>query len=125
MVLKNLKENFITNEQKENDSKVGVFKEGSELVISDITKNTCRVEIPVAESEDFIESYRVYVYDENDTLVKKAYALSGEIFRPIPEQVYANIDGLASNTNYKLEVYAVNAYNKLSETPLEIEITTL
>lgn len=119
------KENFKTNEQKEIESKVGEFKEGSELAIVDITKNTCRVEIPVAESEDFIESYRVYIYDEKDVLIKKAYALSGEIFRPIPEQVYANIEGLSSNTNYKLEVYAVNAYNKISETPLEIEISTL
>ena len=66
-----------------------------------------------------------YIYDEKDVLIKKAYALSGEIFRPIPEQVYANIEGLSSNTNYKLEVYAVNAYNKISETPLKIEISTL
>ena len=119
------KENFITNEQKEAESKVGEFKEGAELVISEVSENTLKVQIPVAESEDFIESYRVYVYDENDELVKKAYALSGEIFRPIPEKVYANVEGLAAKTKYKLEVYAVNAYNKISETPLKIEITTL
>ena len=118
------KENFKNNAQKKAESMIPEFKEDSELELVDVTTSSVKIKIPAAVSEEFIESYRVYAYDENGDLVSKGYALSGEIFRPKPEYVYCNITGLKSNTDYKLEVYAVNAYDKLSEKPLYLDVTT-
>jgi hypothetical protein len=118
------KENFKNNAQKKEESMAPVFEDGAELEVVDVTTSNIKIKIPAAKSEEFIESYRVYVYDEEDKLVNTSYALSGEIFRPKPEYLYCNIAGLNANTNYKLEVYAVNAYNKLSDNALYLDVTT-
>ena len=99
------------------------FADGSKPEITDVTHNSFKVTIPQASSKDVVESYRV-VISRGGKDEQTIYVLSDYFFVPMPETVRANVYKLNENTEYDVRVYAVNAYNVVSDEYLEAKVTT-
>ena len=96
---------------------------GSYVAAAAVTGGEILLTVPVASSDDYIESYRAKVY-KGDELVGVYYSLSGQIFIPEPDRITIRINGLEAGHEYTVKVYAVNAYGKESKRPLETKIST-
>lgn len=109
--------------ERKKDSEKPYFAEGASLEITDVTHNSFKVTIPQASSKDVVESYRVVVSHDGKN-EQTVYVLSDYFFVPMPEKVRGNVYKLAENTEYDVKVYAVNAYNVVSDEYLEAKVTT-
>lgn len=114
------KRNLIAENEKIEATPVPAFAEGAECRVI-IDDGRVALAVPQARSEAFIESYRAEVYDGGE-LIGAYYALSGHIFRPIPKEVRIELDGIEPSGKYTVKIYAVNAYGRACEIPLEVEL---
>lgn len=116
-----LKDSFITNDIKKEESSILEFKVGSEIKVINEDDETTSLLIPQAECMNSIESYRADIY-ENGVLKDNCYALSGYIINPTPKDIKIRLGKLDITKEYIVKVYAVNAYGLSSKNPLIIEV---
>jgi len=119
------KNKFVTNEMKREVSVSPEFSESSFIRIQELTSTSIYVHIPASVSEEYIESYRAVLYNENDEIIDTQYCLGDQFLQPHSNDFFFTFSNLSSTTSYKLKVYAVNAYEKLSNRPLELTFKTL
>ena len=103
--------NPVENKDFKIEQEVPVFAEDTDIYYED-----GYIYVQQAVSEDIIESYRAEVY-EGGKLIGAYYGLSGYVYpkQQQPEYVRIKVGELAENKGYTVKVYAVNAYNELSE----------
>ena len=116
-------ENIKTQEELAELEPVPMFLEENNVAVEKQSLKSITLSFDSAKSEGYIESYRALVY-KNDKLVTKSYALACNFFFPNPDRIQMNISGLSENTEYNIEIYAVNAYGILSENYLEVTAST-
>ena len=116
-----LKDSFITNDMKKEESSILEFKVGSEIKVINEDDETTSLLIPQAECMNSIESYRADIY-ENGVLKNNCYALSGYIINPTPKDIKIRLGKLDITKEYIVKVYAVNAYGLCLKNPLIIEV---
>ena len=116
------KSDLILNTQKAETTPVPEFDNGSICSFVIESNGDVLLTVPKATSNAYIESYRAVVYLEN-AVIGEFYALSGQIFLPTSTTIKIRVTGLEKGKNYLIKTYAVNAYNKLSKTPLELQLT--
>ena len=108
---------------RESDSIAPKFAETDEITIVNNLFNRVEITFPQATGQDLVSNYRIEVYKGSE-LVNTEYRLSGCHYgNAMPENMSVTIAGLAPSTTYKLKVYAVNYWSKVSKA-LEKEFTT-
>lgn len=108
--------------ERAKNSEAPEFSNDNTLELSSV-KATITLKFKQAVCKDVVESYRAYVYKGKE-LVKTEYILSDTFYRPIPETIEYTILGLSSDTEYKVELYAVNTWGDVSPIPLTGTIRT-
>ena len=111
---------FQTNEEKARSAPSPEFPKGSVCRIETDGEGETVLWVPQAESSAFIESYCAEIY-LGDTCVETLYALSGQIFCPIPREIRICL-GRRTEQTYTVRIYAVGAYGQRSEEPLTVTL---
>lgn len=116
-------EDIKTREELAELEPVPMFSEENNVTVENKTFKSLTLSFDAAKSDGYIESYRALVYKQ-DELVTKGYALACNFFFPNPNRIQMTISGLSEDTDYKIKIYAVNAYGILSENYLECTAST-
>lgn len=115
------KDSFVTNDYKAEHTAIPRFPLLAKCTYTTDEGGDVLISVPQARSKDYIESYRAKVYCDGVT-VGVFYALSGQIFIPTPSRVSVRISGLEAGKEYKVEIYAVNAYGRECKKPLTLTV---
>lgn len=95
------------------------------LIIASNNYKQVRLLIPQAKCADQVVAYRVEVWNSSKQSIRKQeYFLSGyHLGSAMPTMIEAYINGFQDDTDYVIDVYAINAYGKQSD-PISAKLTT-
>ncbi len=104
---------------------VAPYFENAEITISDITGDGFKVTFPQAKTTDYyVNDYKVVVKEKaNGLSVQTKLIWSDYYYYNMPETLSVPFDGLKSETEYEVLVYAGSFWNTLSE-PIKTTIVT-
>ena len=99
------------------------FAEGAAASIEAITKESVTIAVPQALDNECIHSYRFDFY-KGDKLETSATIWSEFYFVNMPKVVTQEFTGLEPNTDYRVNITAIDSWGKESAVPLKVEFTT-
>ena len=97
--------------------------ENAEAVVASVTNKTVEITIPQAMDNECIHSYRFEFYKE-DKLEKSATIWSEFYFVNMPNEITQEFNELEPNTNYRVNITAIDSWGKESDKPLTVEFRT-
>lgn len=124
------RENFPYTDEREKSAEAPYFEEGAKVTVSDVKDDSAVVSFPQAKvSEnnvgDIVHSYRYDFVDTKTGKVEKSFKTWSEYyFNPMPEKITQTAPDLEPGTSYEVRVYAIDAYQKISENYLSAQFTT-
>ncbi|MEG2117965.1 MAG: metallophosphoesterase, partial [Clostridia bacterium] len=111
------------NATRKTNATAPVFAEGITVDVSDVKINGAKISFKQADDDSCVYNYDVVCTPKNggNKITQKFF--SEYYFEPMPETVEYTISGLEPSTEYNIEVFAVNVWDKKSK-PLTASITT-
>ena len=109
-----------TDERKEK-AVAPEFDETDKITLSDVSEDSVKIEfdqasVPENSVGDIVHSYRYDFIDKATGEVKKTFKTFSEYyFTPMPETITQVASDLNPGTEYELRVYAIDAYDLVSE----------
>ena len=103
-----------TKENRADKSAAPVFAQDAAVTVGIVTAVSAEITFPQATDDDCIYSYNIVCTAANGE--KKEFNYFSEYyFEPMPEALTFTLAGLASETEYKVEVYPVDVFGKKGE----------
>lgn len=109
-----------TDERAES-AKAPYFEEGAALTVSEIKDDSARLtfdqaKVPENNVGDLVHSYKYeFINTDTQTVVKTFKTWSNYYLQPMPEQITQVAPDLEGGTSYEVRIYAIDAYQKMSE----------
>jgi predicted MPP superfamily phosphohydrolase len=120
------KTNFKYTDARMDASVAPYFIDGSKVIASNITKASCKISFDQAKDNDFVQSYKIQVYDVNAKAVVKDFLIFSDFYlglqRMAPTLSY-DVTGLSPDTNYEIRVYGIESFGKQG-TPITTTFNT-
>ena len=108
--------------ERAKSSEAPEFEEGAKLNYT-LDKTNVTLKFNQATCKDIVESYRAKIY-QGSSLYKTEYILSDYFFHPTPNEIEYTITGLRSETEYRIELYAVNVWGDVSTSHIDATFET-
>ncbi|MRM89527.1 DUF1080 domain-containing protein [Faecalicatena contorta] len=109
-----------TNERAES-AKAPYFGEGAALTVSEIKDNSAKLtfdqaKVPENNVGDLVHSYKYdFINTDTQAVVKTFKTWSNYYLQPMPEQITQVAPDLEGGTSYEVRIYAIDAYQKMSD----------
>lgn len=105
---------------------VPYFAKDAKLTVSDVTKDSFRVEFDQALSDrEYVNSYDIMLKDADGFVVRHLSIWSEYYFYDMPKTRTVEFSGLESGKEYFLEIKAEGFWNNISENSLKATVRTL
>ena len=102
---------FVYTDARAKDAVAPSWPQDAALRVADNTYRRVRIVIPQATCADVVQNYRVDVFTKAGTLLRTDYVLACTHYgKNTPRVVYANLYGLAADTEYSCSVTPVNSW---------------
>ena len=107
------------------------FDDAASIKVSEVTDTSAKVEFDqatVSENTvgDIVHSYKYEFINKATNEVDRTFRTwSNYYLLPMPETISQVATNLKANTEYELRIYAINAYNKISDDYISTTFTTL
>ncbi|MFC0273342.1 metallophosphoesterase family protein [Metabacillus herbersteinensis] len=119
------KDTFIYTE-KRSDKKAPFFTKDAKLTIVGATITGFAISLTQAKDDLLLHDYKILARNLGTGKVEKEFLAFSEFYRdPVPNPLVLNLDGLNPNTNYEIEVQALDAYENESKNALKATGKTL
>ncbi|MGL5378361.1 metallophosphoesterase [Clostridium sp.] len=121
------KENFKYTDERSEERNKPFFRADANITASNINEDSASITFDQGEHEDFVHSYKIDAVNKSTGAVEKSVLAFSEFYfgSNMPNSLSFKIDGLKSNTEYDLNVYAIESFGKVSEDYLSTPIKTL
>nr|WP_243526880.1 FN3 and LamG domain-containing metallophosphoesterase family protein [Bacillus pseudomycoides] len=117
------KESFKYTEDR--DKEKPAFLQDAKLKLSNITETSVTAAFPQAVDNLLVHSYRLQAKEKATGKVKNQLLAFSEFYRdPVPKELTFTLDGLEINTEYNIEVTALDSFGNESSAPLREEFET-
>ena len=103
-----------TKENRADKSAAPVFAQDAAVTVGTVTAMSAEITFPQATDDDCVYSYNI-VCTPKEGEKKEFNYFSEYYFEPMPETLTFNLSGLASETEYTVEVYPVDVFGKKGE----------
>lgn len=108
---------FVYTSARSNTSVAPYFDTGSQATASNITDTACTITFTQAKDVDFVQSYRIQVYNKSTKKIVQDFLIFSDFYlglqRMAPTLSYG-IAGLTANTTYEIRVYGIESFGKQS-----------
>ncbi|WHY85445.1 metallophosphoesterase [Neobacillus novalis] len=101
------------------DTEPPVFKANAAASLDTVTETTAAISWPSASDNTQVDKYLI---KQDGKVIQTIYPKFWEV--ATPERYATAITKLKANTNYAIEISAIDAWNNVSERPLKLSLTT-
>ncbi len=116
-------EKFVYTNIREREADKPHFAEEAQVCIEAVTDKTVKITIPQALDNECIHSYRFDFY-KGDKFETSASIWSEFYFLDMPKVLSQEFAELESNTNYRVNITAIDSWGKECDKPLKAEFRT-
>lgn len=109
------KSKFKYTDARINDNESPYFEDNAEIEVTNISSNSVNVTFDQGKDDDMVHSYKIKSINKSTGQVENEFLAFSEFYLyPMPDKLSFDISGLSKNTDYNIEVIAIDSFGKES-----------